>query len=205
MSEHSSPVIEALRDFFAATDAAALKEAACRIARSVGAEIPAHTDWTAAEYEFNRLFVGPAALQAPPFASAWTESDRALMGKAALEARETYHRLGLAVPGEGVIPDDHLAYELEAVLAMKSLLAVRGVAAEADASGNAGPGNDHSDAGVADLHAWFVGEHLERWLPPFMQAVRENAEKGGVVAMATDALTVWFENERTTTAAPRRA
>jgi TorA maturation chaperone TorD len=205
MSEHSFPVILALRDFFAATDADALKDAACRIAESVGAEIPAHTDWTAVEYEFNRLFVGPAALQAPPFASAWTESDRALMGKAALEARETYHRLGLAVPGEGVIPDDHLAYELEAVLAMKSLLAVRGVAAEADASGNAGPGNDHSDAGVADLHAWFVGEHLERWLPPFMQAVRENAEKGGVVAMATDALTVWFENERTTTAAPRRA
>ena len=65
------------------------------------------------------------------------------------------------------------------------------------------PGLDPAD--WSGLHAWFVGEHLERWLPPFMQAVRENAEKGGVVAMATDALTAWFENERTTTAAPRRA
>ncbi len=205
MSEHSFPVILALRDFFAATDAFALKDAACRIAKSVGAEVPVNTDWTAAEYEFNRLFVGPAALLAPPFASAWTESDRALMGKAALEARETYHKLGLAVPEEGIIPDDHLSYELEAVLAMKSLIATVGGAAEADASGNDGPEKDRSESGIADLHAWFVGEHLGRWLPPFMQAVRENAVDGGVVAQATDALAAWFENERTTTAVPRRA
>jgi TorA maturation chaperone TorD len=189
MSEHSFPVIEALRDFFAATDAAALKEAAGRIAKSVGAEIPAHTDWTAAEYEFNRLFVGPAALQAPPFASAWTESDRSLMGKAALEARETYHRLGLAVPGEGVIPDDHLAYELEAVLAMKAMLTAQA---------------GEPDAGIADLHAWFVGEHLAQWIPPFVRTVRDHAAVDGVVALAADALASWFESERNSTAAPRR-
>lgn len=203
MSEHTP--IEALRDFYAATDAGGLKDAAVRIARHAGIELPADTDWAAAEYEFNRLFVGPAAVPAPPFASAWSETDRALMGRATMEARQTYHRLGLAVPGEGVIPDDHLAYELEAVLAMKSMLAVRGGAAEADAPGNGGPGKDRSEAGVADLHDWFVGEHLGRWLPPFMQAVRENAVEGGVVALAADALAAWFENERTTTAALRRA
>ena len=205
MSEHCFSVLEALRDFFAATDASGLEDAACRIAKNVGAEIPPNTDWTAAEYEFNRLFVGPAAVPAPPFASAWSEPDRALMGKAALEARETYHRLGLAVPQEGIIPDDHLSYELEAVLAMKSVLAAGGCTAKADAPGKDGSGQDRPDAGIADLHAWFVGEHLGRWLPPFMQAVGENAAAGGVVAQATAALAAWFETERTTTAAPRRA
>lgn len=189
MSEPSIPSVEALRDFFAATDAGGLKDAAVRVAQSIGVEIPAHTDWSTVEYEFNRLFVGPAAVPAPPFASAWTESDRALMGRATMEARQVYHRLGLAAPHEGIIPDDHLAYELEAVLAMKSVLATDGGAPE----------------GIEDLHAWFVGEHLGRWIPPFVQAVRDNATEDGVVAMATKALAAWFETERTTTAAPHRA
>jgi TorA maturation chaperone TorD len=195
MSEHSMPSIEALRDFFAATDAHGLHDAAVRIAGSSGHEIPSQTDWSAVEYEFNRLFVGPAAIPAPPFASAWSESDRALMGRATSEARQTYHRLGLAVPEEGVIPDDHLAFELEAVLAMKSILA----------AGGGAPETDTHDAEIADLHAWFVGEHLARWLPPFVQAVRDHGSENGVVAMATEALAAWFETERTTTAAPRRA
>lgn len=189
MSECSMPSIEALRDFFAATDVDGLKDAAVRVAQSVGVEIPPHTDWTTVEYEFNRLFVGPAAVPAPPFASAWSETDRALMGRATMEARQTYHRLGLAAPQEGVIPDDHLAYELEAVLAMKSVLATEG-----DATGSE----------IADLHAWFVGEHLGRWIPPFVQAVRDNATQGGVIDLATKALAAWFETERTTTAAPHR-
>jgi TorA maturation chaperone TorD len=187
MSEHTP--IEALRDFYAATDAGGLKDAAVRIARHAGIELPADTDWAAAEYEFNRLFVGPAAVPAPPFASAWSETDRALMGRAPMEARQTYHRLGLAVPGEGVIPDDHLAYELEAVLAMKAML-----------SSQAGA----QDAGIADLHAWFVGEHLARWIPPFVRTVRDHATDDGVVALAADALASWFESERNSTAAPRR-
>ena len=184
MSEHIP--IEALRDFFAASDADGLKDAAARIARHAGIEIPVDTDWAAAEYEFNRLFVGPAAVPAPPFASAWTESDRALMGRATMEARQTYHRLGLAVPAEGVVPDDHLSYELEAVLAMTSTHAA---------------GDPPADAEVADLRAWFVGEHLARWLPHFILATRTHASQGGVIALATDALAAWFDNELNTIAA----
>lgn len=191
MSQHSIPPIDALRDFFAATGASGLEDAAIRIARSLRLEIPVGTDWTEVEYEFNRLFVGPSAVPAPPFASAWFETDRALMGRAALEARQTYHRLGLAVPEEGVIPDDHLAYELEAVLAMKSMLAAETAATP--------------DPETAALHKWFVEEHLALWLPPFLQTVKEHASGGGVVALATDALASWFDNERNSTAAPHRA
>lgn len=190
MSAFAFPIIEALRDFFTASDADGLKDAAARIARHAGIEIPADTDWAAAEYEFNRLFVGPAAVPAPPFASAWSETDRALMGRATMEAREAYHRLGLAVPGEGVIPDDHLAYELEAVLAMKTVRTAQAGAADEE---------------TAELHAWFVGEHLAHWIPPFVRTVREHATRGGVIALAADALAAWFDSELNSTAAPRRS
>jgi TorA maturation chaperone TorD len=61
-----------------------------------------------------------------------------------------------------------------------------------------------ADPGLAELHAWFVGEHLARWLPPFVEAVRAHASAGGVVAMAADALAEWFTSERNATTAPRR-
>lgn len=176
---------EGLRDFFSASSATQLKDAAGRIAAGGDAVILPDTDWTAVEYEFNRLFVGPAAVPAPPYASAYCESERVLMGNAALEAREFYHRLGVAVPQEGAIPDDHLAYELEAMIVLKSALR-----AEASPSPE-----------TTALHAWFVREHLARWLPPFILATRTHASAGGVIALATDALAAWFDNELNTIAA----
>ncbi|SFJ63777.1 chaperone TorD involved in molybdoenzyme TorA maturation [Desulfomicrobium apsheronum] len=186
MNDASIACIESLRDFFSASNAMELEDAAVRIAGSVDAVIPPDTDWTAVEYEFNRLFVGPAAVPAPLHASAYCESDRALMGTAALEARRLYHQLGLAVPREGVIPDDHLAFELEAMIVLKSALG-------ADA-----PPSDDAKA----LHAWFVHEHLARWLGPFILATRAHASADGVTAMAVDALAAWFDKELNTTAAP---
>jgi TorA maturation chaperone TorD len=177
--------LEGLRDFFSACNAIELKDAAGRIGGSVDAAILSATNWTAVEYEFNRLFVGPASVPAPPYASAYCESDRVLMGKAALEARELYHRLGLAVPREGVIPDDHLAYELEAMIVLKSAL---------------GADTPSAPDAVA-RHAWFVREHLARWLPHFILATRTHASQGGVIALATDALAAWFDHELNTIAA----
>lgn len=185
MNDGCTASLEGLRDFFSALNAIDLKDATDRIAASVGAAIPPDTDWTAVEYEFNRLFVGPAAIPAPPYASAYCESDRVLMGNAALEAREFYHRLGVAVPREGAIPDDHLAYELEAMIVLKSALGAE-----------ASPSPD-----TRALHAWFVREHLGRWLPHFILATRTHASAGGVVALATDALAAWFDNELNTIAA----
>lgn len=185
MTDACIACIEDLRDFFSASTAAQMKDAALRIAASVAAVIPPDTDWTAVEYEFNRLFVGPAAVPAPLYASAYCESERILMGKAALEARQLYHQLGLAVPQEGVIPDDHLAFELEAMIVLKSALG-------ADAL----PTTE-----TKALHAWFVREHLARWLPPFILATRTHASAGGVIALAADALAAWFDKELNTTAA----
>jgi TorA maturation chaperone TorD len=186
MTDACITCIEDLRDFFSASNSVELRDAAMRIAESVDAVISPATDWTAVEYEFNRLFVGPAAVPAPLYASAYCESERLLMGNAALEARQLYHRLGLAVPQEGVIPDDHLAFELEAMIVLKSALGA----------------DDPPSQEAKALHAWFVREHLARWLPPFILATRTHASTDGVVALAADALAAWFDKELNTTAAP---
>jgi TorA maturation chaperone TorD len=41
--------------------------------------------WEGAEFVFNRLFVDPAALQAPPYASYYLEPEQQLMGKSMLK------------------------------------------------------------------------------------------------------------------------
>lgn len=179
-------LLEALRDFYAATNAQDLQAAVQQVAQCVGTEILPNTHWTAVEYEFNRLFVGPTTLLAPPFASAWSEDQRSLMGRATMEARQVYHSLGLAVPQEGTLPDDHLAIELEALLVMKAML--------------------KSQPGPPDLkilYDWFVCEHLAQWVPQMLQAVREHTEAGSIVAVVTDILARWLDNECNTTAESR--
>lgn len=77
------------------------------------------SDPDALEFEFNRLFVGPASPVAPPYASVYLEKEPRLMGESTLEIRELYKALGLRAP-DGV-PDDFLPYELEAWLTLESM------------------------------------------------------------------------------------
>lgn len=187
--------LAALRDFFAATGSADLRDAATRIAAATGFPLPAGTDWTAAEYLFNRLFVGPAAVPAPPYASAYGDDESLLMGKPAQDARQAYRSMGLAVPRQGTTPDDHLAFELDAVLALRTLAGA-------------------SSSCPAEPHAAFITDHMACWLPRFIQAVRANLPSGtagGVpgspertvcpVTLAVDTLAAWLDEETRSMAA----
>ena len=69
--------------------------------------LPDSINWQAEEYAFNRLFVGPQAVPAPPYASVYLEAEPRLMGNAATDMREILQALGLAAP-EGQ-PDDFIA------------------------------------------------------------------------------------------------
>ncbi len=187
--------LAALRDFFAATGAADLRDAATRIAAATGFPLPAGTDWTAAEYLFNRLFVGPAAVPAPPYASAYGDDESLLMGKPAQDARQAYRSMGLAVPRQGTTPDDHLAFELDAVLALRTLAGA-------------------SSSCPAEPHAAFITDHMACWLPRFIQAVRANLPSGAAggvpgspertacpVTLAVDTLAAWLDEETRSMAA----
>ena len=74
---------QALRDFFSSTNAEALAAAATRFAPVEN--LPDSINWQAEEYAFNRLFVGPQAVPAPPYASVYLEVEPRLMGNAAAD------------------------------------------------------------------------------------------------------------------------
>ncbi|MCG8617892.1 MAG: molecular chaperone TorD family protein [Desulfobacterales bacterium] len=104
--------IAGLRDFFAAVDAAAL-QAAYAATNNFPLD---KVDWQQVEYDFNRLFVGPAAPAAPPYASVYLDENADLMGKSTLGIRQLYNSLGMQVPDPGALPDDFISYELDALL-----------------------------------------------------------------------------------------
>ncbi|WP_419787148.1 TorD/DmsD family molecular chaperone [Pseudodesulfovibrio sp.] len=168
--------LTALRDFFASIDAKDLKAASVSISHHFDIPLDAATDWTGVEYDFNRLFVGPAAVPAPPYASAYAK-EPILMGRSTMEVRDAYRSLGLMVPDQGSTPDDHLAYELDAVAAM------------------VGAGEDVP--GLEEVREWFIGEHMADWIPRFVDAVRQQPEVSAPVRMAVGALSGWLESART--------
>jgi TorA maturation chaperone TorD len=163
----------ALREFFASVNGGDLKKAAADISKHFDLPLDTTTDWTEAEYEFNRLFVGPSAVSAPPYASAY-ENTPTLMGKSTLEVRNAYRVLGLAVPDRGATPDDHIAYELDAVLAFEAAVA----------------SGDNKD--VVELRKWFLSEHMGEWVPKFNGAIKAEEGAGAPFVMVVDALSIWL-------------
>jgi len=65
-----------------------------------------------AEYDFNRLFVGPTKLLAPPFESVYRSKDRLVMQAETLAVRKKYAEAGLEIQKKHTIPDDHMSFEL---------------------------------------------------------------------------------------------
>lgn len=203
-------LLRGLRDLFAARGADGLRAASLALAACVAehggpASLPPNASaqhgpapehacppgadpWSEAEYAFNRLFVGPMAVPAPPYASAWLETEPRLMGESTMDVRALYHALGYAVPGEGTTPDDHLSFELDAALA---LLALRSADHPAAAPAE---GGDEPGLAVEDAWRWLVAEHMGAWVPRFVQ--RALAEPGvpPAIARALALLLCWQED-----------
>ncbi|WP_449315751.1 TorD/DmsD family molecular chaperone [Rubneribacter sp.] len=121
------------------------------------------------EVDYNRLFVGPGALKAPPYESYYASEARA-PGSGRLRTEEerqvagAYARCGYAVPeGLAELPD-HVAVELEFL----ALLA-RDEAAAWEA------GDDRRALELQDAQEGFVEEHLGRWIEQLAARVRAEA------------------------------
>lgn len=130
------------------------------------------------EYAFNRLFVGPDHVPAPPYASVYLEEEPLLMGKSTLEVRDLFRSLKLAVP-EGGEPDDFLAYELEAWLIL--VLCLKN-------EKNSGTREQILEA----LH-WLTEEHIGKWLPSFLKKARQASDSAEINLILT-ALEEWLRN-----------
>lgn len=66
-----------------------------------------------AVYDFNKLFVGPGKLLAPPYEGAYRNREGLLMQEETLRVRDFYLSVGLAVEKKNTLPDDFLGLELE--------------------------------------------------------------------------------------------
>lgn len=148
--------IEALRDFFDAADGREIERSFSRLSRCFNQGLCKETQypdisWVEIEYQFNRLFVGPGQITAPPYASVYLEKQPVLMGPTTLDIRGIYASLELEVPDKGRIPDDFIAYELEALHVILTTHPL--------------------DALV--LEQFLVG-HMIRWIPKFCDRCRQH-------------------------------
>ena len=144
----------ALRDFFLARNWPELEQAYRKLTDNFPGDVPAVEDWEAVEFAFNRLFVGPAALEAPPFASVYLDTEPLVMSETTLEVREMYASIGLESPWKNRLPDDHISLELDATLAMNH------VALQTDL------------AEMHDLRSRFL-EHMDRWVSKFVDRINK--------------------------------
>ncbi|MBZ2173541.1 molecular chaperone TorD family protein [Nitratidesulfovibrio sp. SRB-5] len=155
-------------------------------------DAPGH--WRDTEYAFNRLFVGPMAVPAPPYASAWLETEPRLMGESTMDVRNLYHALGYAVPDEGATPDDHLSFELDAALA---LLTLREAAGTAPSSSAPQPSPPALATEAQEAWRWLVAEHMGAWVPRFVQHALSEPDVPPAIARALAMLLCWQEDAAT--------
>jgi TorA maturation chaperone TorD len=178
MDNHCSlSTLAALRDFFMAQNTAGMAAAYSHLAASPMEAAPAVPDWHSVEFAFNRLFVGPKALLAPPFASIYLEPEPQLMGRSTLNVRYLYQMMGLASPWQNSLPDDHLGLELDAYYQMQTVL---------------------SQVSLAELKAlreYFLLGHLNCWLPQFISRVKTAPDTPAPIIFVVDRLNVWLQAE----------
>jgi TorA maturation chaperone TorD len=173
-------VLVALRDFFAARDGRAMAAAYTALSQADSTAGAMHVGALLAddiECDFNRLFVGPGKVAAPPYASVYLDSDHRLMGDATRRAAAIYDAIGLASPLPGSLPDDHLALELDAVLAFRALLACK------------------PSAELEILWRYFLHDHLALWVPRFVAAVRGAGQVPAAVTRVVTLLSAWLDEE----------
>jgi TorA maturation chaperone TorD len=179
MDTERTATLRALRDFFMARGGEDLAAAHSALSKGNGGGATgretAAIDWEAAEFAFNKLFVGPMALQAPPYASCYLEPEPQLMGQSTLQVRRLYEMAGMTSPLEGRLPCDHLGVELDAAL---------GILAMAGRSGADEP---------RALWEYFLNEHLKRWLPLFLDRARKADAGHPAVDLALETLEAWLD------------
>jgi len=166
-----------LRDFFLARRAQDLARACTALSGGRTAPEPGSTYWDHAEFAFNKLFVGPVALQAPPYASAYLSTESRLMGEATLTARKIYEMAGLTSPLQGSLPDDHLGVELDAALGLSTM--AEGLDAEAPRA----------------LWDYFLQAHLLAWIPQFIDKARRAEAGHPAVDLALGHLETWLDHQ----------
>jgi TorA maturation chaperone TorD len=115
--------------------------------------------------DYQRLFVGPNSLLAPPYESVYRSVERLLFDTATFEVRAEYLSSGLQAPGLNCEPDDHLGLEFSFL----SLVCARAL----DALESANQALLDEALGVQRR---FLKEHLLCWGPECLGMVENSAD-----------------------------
>lgn len=157
-----------LSQFFFSSDARGMRAAYEELAKLIPA--PSVDDWSAVEFSFNRLFVGPRALLAPPFASIYIENDPTrVMNESTMQIRQFYGLLGLTSPWLNKIPDDHIALELDALWQIETALI------------------NSATPQLCDMREYLLA-HLQEWVPHFRQRIHAIDDVHPAILHIMDAL-----------------
>jgi TorA maturation chaperone TorD len=110
--------------------------------------------------EYQRLFIGPGPLVAPPWESYYRSKEHLLFEECTYEIRKEYHKFGLQFVRENNEPDDHLLLELEFMiflidLAMENQEVVRTI-------------------DLISTQTNLIQNHLSKWVPFFCERLIEN-------------------------------
>jgi len=107
---------------------------------------------------FNKLFIGPGHLFAPPWESVYKEQDRTIFGEATLTVRNRYRQFGLEIHNLHKEPDDHMAYEC----AYLNFLCAAAAA-------------DETAEDVRKEIAEFIKDHPATWVDEFTEKIIDNS------------------------------
>lgn len=129
------------------------------------------------DYAYNRLFVGPAKLVAPPYESCYTNAQGLPMQAETLAVRDFYLRAGLKVRDKNVIPDDHLGLELEFVCFLLS-----------KAGQSLTEGNDPDVERYLGFYHEFFKCHIQNWVHCHCRDILGNSDdrscRGAALALS---------------------
>lgn len=175
----SSGLVTALRDFFMARNRAELRTAYLTLAEVALQPAPRGIQWDELEVAFNRLFVGPKALFAPPYAAVYLDPEPQLMGRTTLKMREFYQLLALASPARQQLPDDHLGLELDAYRQLQ--MAATQV-----------------NSPELLMLLGYLCHHLGQWVPHFVARVHRAEGTPPALLFVVDQLAQWLTAEELT-------
>ncbi len=140
-----------------------LLDVVCPQATEAASNMSGATDELALDYA--RLFVGPFALNAPPYGSVHLEGEHRCMGDSTLDAAQFYAEFGLGAAAGYHDALDHIAVELE----FMHYLCTR----ESAALSNGAPEDAHY---LRSRERDFLARHLAAWITDFTRNVEEHAQ-----------------------------
>lgn len=115
--------------------------------------------------DFQRLFIGPDRLPAPPWESVYRSPEQLMFEEQTIQVRQAYARMGFSAPTQYNEPEDHFGLEMMFLVHLCGL----GIAAlEQDSS--------ESLDYVLDAMRSFFSEHLLAWTPRFLNDVAQSAQ-----------------------------